>query len=235
MNRTVTWLLALVLISFPVGMSAQNGSVRGVVVDENNKPVARATVSIDNPAKSVQADADGKFLLADVAPGRYVLNARAVGFQPVEQAILLKAAESLDIEVELTRITSLETNKVVGVSAARAEFDDRRAHNLGFVVDSSVLNNRADMFSALSKVPLTTVTQNSGFGVTVYVRTLGSRAKCAPAAYLDGIPTSISAVTALPPDHFRAIEVLPYETVPAKYMTGLCRGAILFWSKNVKW
>lgn len=240
MQRAAHWLLTLTALFAPLRLSAQtstttSSSVRGVVVDENNKPVPRASVAIDNPAQTVQADAAGKFLLANVTAGRHVLSARAVGFQAINQPIQLKAGEALDVDVELTRITALETNNVVGRSAARAEFDDRRARKLGFAIDSTILNNRSDMFSALSRIPLTTVKANRTFGISVSVRTLSGNGACTPAAFVDGKMTDLASVTALDPDHFRAIEVLPYEAVPGKYYTRPCVGAILFWSKNVKW
>jgi hypothetical protein len=59
------------------------GSVAGRVVDDTGSPVAEAVVVLtgdDRPRIEVAAGADGRFLLADVAPGDFRLTVSAPGF-----------------------------------------------------------------------------------------------------------------------------------------------------------
>lgn len=238
--RKITHLcVTLVMFGLATTLSAQvdpskPAAISGVVLDDNNKAIPQATLSIDRVEMSVRPGRSGNFLISNLRPGRHLFSIRAIGFEPANQLVELKAGETLDIEVVLPRMTALETNKVIGMSAARAEFEDRRARNIGFAVDTSELNKRVDMLRVLERVPMTTVRPLKFGGASVLVRKLSSRAACAPAAFLDGKRTDMSTVTALPPSEFRAIEILPYEVTPAKYTVMPC-GAILFWSKTAKW
>lgn len=239
MRRSIWFVAALLLFMLSRLAAAQIptqalSAIRGFVRDDDNKAIVHATITIDNVATGIFSGNDGAFTLSNIKPGRHIFGVRAVGYVAANQVLDFVSGKTIDADIVLPRMTALETRKVIGMSAARAEFEERRSRKLGYAVDSTVLNNGADLQSALSRVPLTRV-QSKGLGLSISVRTLSSRGACSPAAFLDGLPTRMDIVTSLPANNFRAIEVIPYEMVPGKYSRGPCVGAILFWSKNAKW
>lgn len=68
-------ILLLFLFSlYAFGMSAQNASVRGRVLDaETSSPVGGVSVILEGTDKSTISDEDGRFELLNIAPGDYVL------------------------------------------------------------------------------------------------------------------------------------------------------------------
>lgn len=233
-------LLAAVVVVGPFHAIAQNSGipagaaiVSGVVRDEKNKPLARATVAFPSADTAVTTDSNGKFQIIGLGAGEHNVEVRAIGFAAVSEKFALTAGQKLEFDVDMVRASTLATRNVIGTTM-RAEFDDRRARKHGIALDSTILNNRMDMFSAFSNLPLAQVAVTDS-GLIMKLRTLGSRKRCEPMAYLDGKPAPFRELTQQPPSSYKAIEILPYETVPGKYFYKVGCGVVLFWSKSLKW
>lgn len=218
-----------------VTIAQGSGTIRGVVRSAELQPLRDAVVTLEGTDKSVRTRADGKFEFRDLAAGPYEVVARRVGMTPDARSVAVRGNAKIDLVFVLASISALDTSRTIGKSLHRAEYDDRRSQNIGYAVDSAVLNHRSDLFSALSNLPLTRVVR-SGSGISIKIRSMGTTQACDPLPFLDGLPTSLQHVSTLPPDSFRAIEVLPWEVTPQKYLDGRrCVGAILFWSKKAPW
>lgn len=88
---------ALNLIAF-----AQKSAVTGKVVDEQNQqPVAGATVMLNN--QTAVADGDGKFTFSKTAKGNYSLKVTSIGYKDYEEKIAVEKNE-LTIVVKLKSI-----------------------------------------------------------------------------------------------------------------------------------
>src|SRR5262245_56064931 len=97
-------LVAFVSVGFalaPDASAAALGSIRGLVKDSRGAPLAGAAIEVvtgaglgktktDRIVKRASTDADGQFVAADIAPGRYRVKAEANGFAPVELAAFVK-------------------------------------------------------------------------------------------------------------------------------------------------
>lgn len=217
---------------FAQDRSQRTASVRGIVLDENNQPVPMATVQVTSTALSSRTTSDGKFSIQNIVAGTVVLSARALGFGAANASIALKSGESVEVEIILRR-NSLDTSRVVGMTSLRAEYEERRAKNMGFVLDSARLT-RPDFVSALNNLPLTRV-RRDGFGADIRLRNLSGTGTCTPIAFLDGRLADLRVLTSRPPSEFRAIELLPYEQTPGKYQGRVGCGSMLFWSHKVAW
>ena len=82
LSRQVGPILALLSV-FAVPLAAQNGSIRGQVLDSvTQQGLAGATVQLVfrtqgltvQPGRQILTDAEGRFTLSDVAPGAAVTN-----------------------------------------------------------------------------------------------------------------------------------------------------------------
>lgn len=83
------------------------GSVAGVVVDVNGRPVMDAQVIIAtgpaHPDIAAVTDRRGRFLLAGLSSGRYIVQAGAIGWQAREVGVTIPPGGQVRIEIRLNR------------------------------------------------------------------------------------------------------------------------------------
>ncbi len=111
-KRLAMPLLAALWCSLPV-CAADVGSVRGVVHDQQHRPLAGARVDLKSAASQwTQAsvtDARGEFSFMTVALGDYVLTVSAPDFAAVAQALTVASGSSPVAHVQLARGAPLDT------------------------------------------------------------------------------------------------------------------------------
>ncbi|MBW0103166.1 collagen binding domain-containing protein [Pseudonocardia sp. KRD291] len=114
---------------------AGSSGVRGTVADTSGVPLARAAVTLIDARGDVVAtaapDADGRYLLDGVPPGRYTLTVSAEGYQPVAGSIELDGVADRDIVMPgrsgLTGTASaaIGGSRVAGALATLVDADGR--------------------------------------------------------------------------------------------------------------
>ena len=109
-----TKILFFLAVLLPVlGINAQDtGKVSGTVVSKSNTAMAGVSVSILETEKGASSDAKGVFLITDVAPGEYTLEASAIGYKTIKQTIKVEASRIAIVNITLQE-TSLELNEIV--------------------------------------------------------------------------------------------------------------------------
>lgn len=98
-------LVSLVLTGLAVAQAA-NGTISGTVVDPQNKAVPGAAVKVTSTSlgaiRAAQTGADGKFVVAGLAPGGYSLVASAPGLrQPRPLTLTVGVGSSVQVELKL--------------------------------------------------------------------------------------------------------------------------------------
>jgi len=72
-------LLLLLCLASPVLVQAQQASIAGVILSDDNRPIARAVVTISGPALRpsivTMTDANGRFTVSGLPPGQFILSA----------------------------------------------------------------------------------------------------------------------------------------------------------------
>jgi hypothetical protein len=203
------------------GAGAQSGAtIRGVVRDSAAVPVPNADVSTTPGARRVRTDSTGRFVIAGLEPGQYIVKARHVGYEPVEWTVDLSRAGRAD--VQLTLAVRLPVLDAVMVTAGRTcnvndieGFLCRRAGGKGVFFDYSDIddlnvNDTADLFNTVA-------------GFAVDVRSTRSGPKRMPIGrrcintLVNGLPAAWSAVPSDPAD-IMAVEIyeLPKD-IPSEY------------------
>ncbi len=127
--KILTFLLSL-FITIPA-FSQERANIHGKILDQNNEPIPFATVSILDAAQGTVADAEGYYELF-VPPGKYILEARAMGFQ---------------VETSMVNVTSNSSRTI----------DFRLAENRENLSEVEVFGNRyerPDKIEALTRLPL---------------------------------------------------------------------------------
>jgi iron complex outermembrane receptor protein len=115
---TKSFYLITCLIIYSSVAVAQQGTLRGQVIS-NQKPVDFASVMIAGTKLGTHTGNNGHYVIQHIAPGTYVVNASAVGFQKQQKDITIKAGENLVVNFELQKVES-QLNDVVVTGVSRA-------------------------------------------------------------------------------------------------------------------
>jgi hypothetical protein len=119
--RRITTMVLAALLAMTLPAAAQvtaEGSIRGVVKDEQGGVLPGVTVSVKSPQAptpvTATTDGEGNYRLQNVLPGEYVLTAELEGFSRVAQAgIVIRAGLNITVDVTMKVGTLGETVDVV--------------------------------------------------------------------------------------------------------------------------
>lgn len=117
--------------------AAEGGSVIGGVVTSNDgaQPIVGAEVELIGVGRPILTDTRGRFSIGRLAPGRYELVVRALGYSPFQHDISVGGPDSLHLTLVLSRShTELAPVRIEGHAAQRgglAGFEHRRALHAG--------------------------------------------------------------------------------------------------------
>jgi len=157
MFKKIIFLVAVTLI--PTIMMAQS-SVHGIVVNDNtDKPLAGATVKIDN--KIVASDKKGEFIVSDVSSDKYSIKVTYIGFANYNDT--LSNVIDRDIVVRLKPTTYF--GEEVIVSAIRAQDNAPSAHTNLTQSQIAKQNMGQDLPYLLTLTPSVVVSSDAGAGV----------------------------------------------------------------------
>jgi hypothetical protein len=86
--------------------SADEGQIKGSVVDDALAPVAGATVAILDlkPEVLTTTDEAGAFVLAKLAPGKYNLAVQKLGYESTAKVVSVAAGEVAEVQISLTPV-----------------------------------------------------------------------------------------------------------------------------------
>jgi hypothetical protein len=84
-----------------------------IVADETNHPISFSTVRLQPIGRDRFTDQDGKFVYYAIAPGKYELHVRQVGYLPEDTTIVVTANVPVTLSLRMIRIaTALDEVKV---------------------------------------------------------------------------------------------------------------------------
>lgn len=245
--------------SDPSPSPGRYGGVDGTVRAAGGRAVPNAQVRLVSSGRTVNAGPDGAFSIADVTPGRQVLEVRAIGFRPVvAPVVVLPGRRTRLIATFDERVTVLATLKVLGARSSFGGngFEERRRTGGGFYISRSDIEKRRaystnDLFAGIPGVEV----RLQGFGArVVFTRALGQAGvmanSCEPVYYVDGVRfwatesqdadassravSSVGIDQLLRPSEVEGIEVYRnVATAPPQYqpLNSTC-GVILVWTRR---
>lgn len=135
--------LCSILLALPLAAHAQvdRATLTGVVRDASNAVVPGASVSVTNDAtgitRTTTASNEGVFLVVDLAPGEYLVEASATGFQTAAQLVVLSTGQRARLDVALATGGVSESVQV----QAAIPLLDTQAAVLGTVVSRTEIAN----------------------------------------------------------------------------------------------
>lgn len=231
--HTKMCLLMLLLISFPLGIWAQNKTVTGVVVDVQGESIIGANVLVKGTVNGVITDINGKFTLNQVAADA-TLQISFIGYK--EQTIDLKGKSN--IRVVMQEDTEMLDEVVVVGYGVQKKSDVTGAM---ISVSSEELTSRpvSNAFEAMQgKAAGVDITSNERPGEIGTINIRGVRSLSAsntPLYVVDGIPLmSTSGIETLNPNDIESIDILKDASATAIYGSRGANGVILVTTKQGK-
>jgi hypothetical protein len=202
--------------------------VQGRVVDEDGKPVANATVSLNDHPAELRTDASGAFVISDAPTGSHMVRAAKIGHTLDWRALDIPASglSSVELVIERGDVKS-RVNRVRRVvnERDRRELAIRRATDVGHTVDAKSLAKlesaaRAAAMFGFKSLPSGTVLGKKG---------------CKAAVYVDGLLDlngSGGVFQSLTGKEIELIEAfIDGREAPTRYRLGDC-GVVLAWTKS---
>jgi carboxypeptidase family protein len=103
--------------------NAQNGAIRGTVLDTTHASVATAKLTLTNPSTGIRreltVEADGSYSFDNVSPGEYTITAVADGFAVTTvKQIVVNVGASLQLDITMPLKTQSQSIEVVASSGA---------------------------------------------------------------------------------------------------------------------
>ena len=134
-------LLLTLFVSLAANVFGQSTSLNGTVTDPSGSAVPNAAINIVNSQTGVQratmADSQGRYTMAQLAPGTYKLTAKATGFTDVELNNLeLLVNAPATVPIVFSKIGSTTTTVMVEAAAAQVNTTDA---SLGNVIESAAI------------------------------------------------------------------------------------------------
>jgi hypothetical protein len=165
------WLPGLALAwafwNLPGSVLNAQSMIRGKVrSDSSDQTVAGAEIRLPVLHRAARSGSDGYYRVDEVPPGRYRVDVRAIGFQPLSTELSVGPRDTLEVDFELIRVVQqleplrVDAKEPTRVSAKMQEFEERRKRGFGKFLtrdwlaerEYSVLTNVLRMTPGLSLV-----------------------------------------------------------------------------------
>ncbi len=192
MNKILTLIATLFFASVVFGQEV--GTIKGIVLDENESPLIGSTILIEGTTQGTTADIDGSYTIPNVAPGSYQLEFSFMGFSAKLIPITVTAGQTTTINATLGE-DALQMDEIIvtGALDKRTKLESSVAITS---MDAKVIEQRSPRGTGelIAAVPGTFVDNSSGeVGATVYARGLATGIRTQPGFHYvslqeDGLP-----------------------------------------------
>jgi len=134
---------SLFAASASFAQNAQNGAIRGTVLDTSHASVATAKLTLTNPSTGIRreltVEPDGSYSFDNVSPGEYTITAIADGFAVTTvKQIVVNVGGSLQLDITMPLKTQTQT---VEVTAASGEVVDTSTTGITQLLNSISVEN----------------------------------------------------------------------------------------------
>ncbi|GAA4116213.1 TonB-dependent receptor [Aquimarina addita] len=160
------------------GLFAQNGSVKGVISDENGLVLPGASVQIKLINRTTISDFEGKFALVNIPKGSYVLEISYIGYSSTKKEVTIVDSQTSFVSIVLG-IEGIELEDVSIISygksgQAKALNTQKSNINITNIVSTDQIGKfpDANIGDAVKRIPGITMQVDQGEARTIIVRGL---------------------------------------------------------------
>jgi TonB-linked SusC/RagA family outer membrane protein len=227
-------LMLLMCALLTVGqLWAQNRTIHGTVLDENGKPIERASVVIKGTTKGTTTDAEGNFTLTNVPPTTKFIVISSLNF--LSREINISNKNTIDVRLESKND---ELNEVVVSTGIAKQKKSEYAGAVSSITQKNIEDRPVGSFDQLfqGQVPgLLALTQSGqpGNSTNVIIRgTTSIAGGSTPLYVIDGIPVEASVFQGLNPNDFLTVDILKDAAAAALYGSRGSAGVIVITTKR---
>ena len=244
-QRSVILFALLLIVSFPIALSAQSGAVAGRVADQEGNPLAGANVIIIGTNLGAATDANGEYDIDKAPVGEFKVSAHYIGFATSSQKITVLAGTVSEANFALRR-SAIDLEEIV-VTGTGIAIERSKVGNTVGVINMAELELAP--VSSLDQIltgrePGVLVNLNGGLageGAEIRIRGTSSISQSnQPVIYVDGVRMDNSTnaggyswggggpgrMSEINPDAIQRIEILKGATASALYGSKASNGII---------
>lgn len=224
--------------------------LHGVVLDTADRPIAGVRVQVQRRAHRSVMDVtrdQGRFAIAPLTPGEYLLSVRAIGYRPADFVVTVGADVQPNYELVLEPAPQELRSMLIVASPMRvkrlAGFAERQRHGSGHYITAEQIvksqpSRLTDMLQAVPGLALAPWAFNGNYR-RAYSRSGGPNGiRCLMSVYLDGsrLPDGWSIDDLATLENVAAVEVYTrWMATPPQFVHGgdddRC-GAVAVWTKD---
>jgi carboxypeptidase family protein/TonB-dependent receptor-like protein len=224
----------------PLPTRANHAVIAGRIIDQASRaPITGARVLLLGTSRDTASDSAGRFAQADLVPGTYLLQVRAIGYSMTTWVLHLSQDQVLEQEFPVSALAfALDPVTVEGKPGLMEErlrgFEARRRNGLGvFITEEQIRRQNANTVSDLLRATSGVRTQCNTSGCAVRMMR-SARGLCRPDYFVDGFPSASGTAPSLSTVGIIAIEIYrsPSETPPQFLQPGALCGVIVIWTRS---
>ncbi|PLX06320.1 MAG: hypothetical protein C0596_17770 [Marinilabiliales bacterium] len=242
-------LSLLMCLSLFYGLvSAQTGSVKGTVTDENGEPLYGTNVVVKGKSIGVITDFDGKYVLTDVPTGTQIIEFSFIGMKTQEFTVEVTAGAATTQDAVMQE-DAVVLDDVVVIGYGRRQKRDVTGAITSIssddIGDAVLPSLESSMQGRAAGVQVTTSNGMAGSSINVKVRGTNSiSAGSQPLYVIDGIPVSsgdfsanntgsgFNALSDLNPNDIESIQILKDAAAASIYGSRGANGVVLITTKK---
>ncbi len=246
-------LLAIVTLFLPesatgAAASRPTGVLKGKIVSADHAPIAHARIAVENDTLVALTNQDGTFTLAGITTGTRSVSVRALGYEPTETVVAIRAGMPAQVDISLAKFVPVLSSVIVSAkrdaSLERVGFTERKASASGkFFTPAEIEQRNPLKLNYLLETVTTLRTRRTATGQT-YVT---GRDNTCITYFVDGARWAVGASAAADdpdssPDAFvsggelAAVEVYDALSAPPEFATqgwnGQSCAAVVIWTKS---
>lgn len=208
-------------------------TVTGIIRGTGGRPLRDVQLRVVNGQQSTRTDERGAYTLTGLPAGTQMLVVRRIGYLIGDVAVELRTGKTVNQDVELRRVVSLDSMRIIAQRARYAEFEDNRQNNAfgRFFTADQIAERRVVEVGQLVQTIAGFTVRGSGPHAKAYSNSAkGSRSNCAEAnVVIDG--SDRGHINYVPAKEIAGIEAYPEAAgAPGQYRAEC--GLIVIWTKK---
>ncbi|HEV8599603.1 MAG TPA: SusC/RagA family TonB-linked outer membrane protein, partial [Gemmatimonadales bacterium] len=243
---------AVALTAAPPPLAAQSGSVSGQVTDRSTgQPLQAARLQVTQTGKVVAVRFDGRYTIADLAPGNYDIRVISVGYAAERKPVTVTAGQTTTLDFALNPVPYTIEEIVTTATGEQRRLE--LGHTVGVLRADSIaslqpVNNMQTLLQARSAgVVILPSSGSVGTGARIRIRGANSLSLSnEPIIYIDGVKVNTVASSSslgtggqapsrlndINPDEIESIEIVKGPSAATLYGTEAANGVIRVTTKR---
>lgn len=216
---------------------AGRATLTGVVRGAGGQPLANTELRVQGAQSTSVTDAEGRYSLSALPAGTRMLMARHIGYEVLETPIELRGGKTLVRNIQLSRVVSLDSMRVVAMRSQYPEFEwNRRTNPMGIFLGPEEIERRKNLGETadlLTGMPSVALSGHGPDGRATSTRGRNGAGECAGMRILLNGALQLEKINDVPASQVGAVEIYPQgEFAPAAYsVRGSC-GVLVLWTKQ---